>query len=280
MRTVANGISSEPQRPFLQSSIAEATVQSIFRTKVNSALHFRMKGPVLIPLMNLSLAFIPVAIVIFFLFRWSLKGTTAVYAIARMLVQLFLIGYVLAYIFRAEHVAIVISVLAVMLAMAGWIAMRPLAKRTAKMYWKALLSLLAGGMTTLILIVLGVLDLDPWFEPRYVIPLAGMIFANSMNAISLAAERFTAERDRGESYIDARDTALSAALIPITNSMFAVGLVSLPGMMTGQILSGVTPLLAARYQIMVMAMLFGAAGLAAITFLALQRDDSSETATV
>jgi len=107
-----------------------------------------------------------------------------------------------------------------------------------------------------------------------------MIFANSMNAISLVAERFTAERDRGESYIDARDTALSAALIPITNSMFAVGLVSLPGMMTGQILSGVTPLLAARYQIMVMAMLFGAAGLAAITFLALQRDDSSETATV
>lgn len=69
-------------------------------------------------------------------------------------------------------------------------------------------------------------------------------------------------------YDQARRIALNAALIPITNSLFAVGLVSLPGMMTGQILSGVSPLIAARYQIMVMCMIFGAAGISAAIFLA------------
>ena len=74
---------------------------------------------------------------------------------------------------------------------------------------------------------------------------------------------------RGDDYTTARDTAMQTALIPIINSLFAVGLVSLPGMMTGQILSGVSPLIAVRYQIMVMAMIFGASGIATAVFLLL-----------
>ncbi|MEP1779528.1 ABC transporter permease, partial [Reichenbachiella sp.] len=73
----------------------------------------------------------------------------------------------------------------------------------------------------------------------------------------------------GVDYTEARNTALRAALIPITNSLFAVGLVSLPGMMTGQILSGVSPLIAVRYQIMVMCMAFGSAGISVALFLVL-----------
>jgi putative ABC transport system permease protein len=103
------------------------------------------------------------------------------------------------------------------------------------------------------------------------IPLGGMIFATSMNAVSLSAERLGAELTRGASYDDARRIAIRAALIPQINTLFAVGIVSLPGMMTGQILSGVTPLIAVRYQIMVMCMLFGASGLSAACFLVLQR---------
>ena len=103
------------------------------------------------------------------------------------------------------------------------------------------------------------------------VPLAGMIFANSMNAVSLAAERFEAERDRDVGYIEARSTALQASLIPIINSLFAVGLVSLPGMMTGQILSGVSPFIAARYQIVVMCMIFGSAGISSAIYLALAK---------
>ena len=88
-----------------------------------------------------------------------------------------------------------------------------------------------------------------------------------MNTISLTVERLTAELGRGVEFDKARSISLNAALIPIINSLFAVGLVSLPGMMTGQILSGVSPFIAARYQIMVMCMLFIAAGFSAVLFL-------------
>ena len=103
------------------------------------------------------------------------------------------------------------------------------------------------------------------------IPLAGMVFANSMNTISVAAERFESERT-ALNYTSARRLAMNAAMIPTINSMFAVGLVSLPGMMTGQILSGVSPLIAARYQIMVMCMIFGSAGISAAIYLFLLKE--------
>ena len=111
--------------------------------------------------------------------------------------------------------------------------------------------------------------LDPWYAPQSMIPIAGMIFANSMNSVSLAAERLNAEMERNVSYDVARKIALQSSLIPVINSLLAVGLVSLPGMMTGQILSGVSPLIAARYQIMVMCMILGSAGIATAYFLVL-----------
>ena len=105
--------------------------------------------------------------------------------------------------------------------------------------------------------------------PRYVVPLAGMIFANSMNTLSLAAERFGAELERGNPYEESRNIALHTALIPTINTLIAVGLVALPGMMTGQILSGVPPLVAVKYQIIIMCMIFGASGMSAAVYLVL-----------
>ncbi len=90
-----------------------------------------------------------------------------------------------------------------------------------------------------------------------------------MNSIGLAAERIDAEIKRGVDYDKARSIALRAALIPIVNALFGVGIVSLPGMMTGQILSGVSPLIAVRYQVLVMCMLFSASGISAAFFLQL-----------
>jgi putative ABC transport system permease protein len=92
-----------------------------------------------------------------------------------------------------------------------------------------------------------------------------------MNSVSIAAERLFAELNRSVPYVDARRIALQAGLIPIVNTLLAVGLVSLPGFMTGQILSGVSPLIAVRYQVMVMCMIFGASGLSAALFLTLVR---------
>ena len=90
-----------------------------------------------------------------------------------------------------------------------------------------------------------------------------------MNTVSLAAERFAAEISRGADGLESRRLAYRASLIPLMNALLAVGLVSLPGMMTGQILSGVEPLIAVRYQIMVMCMLTGASGIAAALYLTL-----------
>ena len=225
----------------------------------------------IIPLANLALAFIPVLVVVAILFRWSLDYRNALYAALRMLSQLLIIGYFLLFIFESDSVWLVIGVVAVMVSAASWIALGSIAERRRALYISALLSIAVGGGFVLVLITQGVLDLAPWYSPRYLIPLAGMIFANAMNTVSLAAERFYSEIQRHAKYEQARDTAFRASLIPNVNTLFAVGVVALPGMMTGQILAGVSPLIAARYQIMVMCMLFGTAGLASACFLTLLR---------
>lgn len=224
-----------------------------------------------IPLINLGFSLLPAIVVVLILYRWSLNTKTALYALARMLIQLLLVGYVLTHIFQADNPAVVIGVLCVMLIAASWISLRPIEGRRRAVYLTALTSISLGGLLTLALVTQGVLRLKTWYQPSVVIPLAGMIFANSMNALSLAAERFQAETKAGADYLQARNRALNASLIPLINSLFAVGLVSFPGMMTGMILSGSEPLVAVRYQIMVMSMIFGSAGISAACFLFLQR---------
>jgi len=226
-----------------------------------------------IPLAHLALAFLPVFAVVAVLYRWALEDRTALYALLRMVVQLLLIGYFLAYIFESESAWVVLAVLGVMVSVSSWIALRTAKGERRRLYPKALLAIALGGGATLALITQAVLVLDPWFRPSYVIPLAGMIFANGMNSVSLATDRLQAELARSVPYERARGIALRTALIPIMNSLFAVGLVSLPGMMTGQILSGVSPLIAVRYQIMVMCMIFSAAGLSAALFLVLGKPE-------
>ncbi|WP_447969623.1 ABC transporter permease [Nitrospira sp. M1] len=212
-------------------------------------------------------AFVPAVIVIGILYRWTVDGQTAVYAVTRMLIQLLLIGYVLTYIFESEQAWVIACVLIVMLGAASWIALRPVKNKQPYLYRNALGAIAIGGVSTLALVSQMVLELQPWFFPRYVVPLAGMIFASSMNTVSLAAERFEAECEKACSYVEARNAALHSSLIPVINSLLAVGLVSLPGMMTGQILSGVSPLVATKYQIMVMCMIFGSSGISAALYL-------------
>lgn len=222
-----------------------------------------------IPLLNLSIAFIPALLTIGILFKWSLNATNALYAISRMLVQLLLIGYFLTYIFESDSAGIIILILAVMVLASSWIALGTISDLRLQLYKYALLAICVGGGVSLVMVTQGVMALEPWYSPQSMVPIAGMIFANAMNSISLSAERLNAEIGRYVPYDEARKIALQSSLIPVTNSLFAVGLVSLPGMMTGQILSGVSPLIAVRYQIMVMCMVFGASGIASAFFLVL-----------
>lgn len=216
---------------------------------------------------QLALAFIPVVVVLLMMVHWSLKAGFAVYALIRMLIQLLLVGYVLTTVFAAEKSWIVMLVMLVMVSAASWIALGTVEGQRRSLYPIAFLSILFGGGLTLMLVTQGVIGLSPWYEPRYMIPLAGMIFANAMNSVSLAAERLSAELSRDIDFLTARYEAFQAAFIPTINSMLAVGLVSLPGMMTGQILSGVSPITAAHYQIVVMCMIFGGSGLSIVFFL-------------
>tara|TARA_B110000014_G_C20105788_1_gene581420 strand:- start:266 stop:763 length:498 start_codon:yes stop_codon:yes gene_type:complete len=156
-----------------------------------------------------------------------------------------------------------------MVFIASWIALGTISNERKSLFKYALISIVIGGGSILILVSQLVLKLDPWYLPQYMIPIAGMIFASSMNGVSLAGERLIAELNRENDYTTAKSIALRAALIPITNSLFAVGLVSLPGMMTGQILSGISPLIAVRYQVMVMCMIFSAVGLSSFLFLSM-----------
>lgn len=227
--------------------------------------------------LHLAIAFACVLPTLWILYYWRLRAGHAAYALSRMFIQLTIIGYFLAFIFQTSHLLVIVAILSVMVLASSWIALGSVENIRRQHYWHALIAIFVSGTLMLLIITQGVLTIDPWYHPRFVIPLAGMIYANAMNSVSLAAERMISEMQRVKNYEQARATAFQAAMIPVTNSLFAVGLVSLPGMMTGQILSGVEPFVAAKYQIVVMCMIFGSAGLAAAIFLLLAKKNFDDT---
>lgn len=201
----------------------------------------------------------------------------------RMFVQLLIIGYVLHLVFALESA---FPVLLIMIVMIGFAVQTIGARVEAKMphFYRVVGTAIlfgCGGMTFFFCTL--VIGLEPWYDPRYLIPLAGMVIGNSMTGASLAAERLAAEfRERREEIEtvlclggnvqtaaqEAVSSAFRAALIPSVNSMAAMGLVFLPGMMTGQILSGTEPLIAVKYQIAIMCVITGS--VAVTTFLILR----------
>ena len=231
--------------------------------------------PISLPRLLLSL--LPVAVVILVLARWSVGAKQSLVAFARMFVQLMLVGYVLTVIFDANSGFITLATCTFMAVVASLISLRTLESPDRRDYLKAFVAISVGGFTSLVVVTQLVLQIDPWYAPAKIIPLGGMALANAMTAISLAAERFHEKIDESASYESARNTAAKTALIPITNSLLAVGLVSIPGFMTGQIVQKADPLIAARYQIMVMGMVFGSAGLGTIIYLYLMKPPSESS---
>lgn len=203
--------------------------------------------------------------------RWQRLGLEQRYLLGavRAFVQLSVVGYVLVYVFRAERWWLVLLVLAIMLVAATRAATG--ARVSSRRLWPVSASaLVVGSGLTLAYVTQVVLRVSPWYEPRYLIPLFGMIVGNAMNGAALAAERLDAEMQRErrtlEAYLALGATparaaaepvrrALTASLIPSINGLMVVGLVQLPGMMTGQILAGVSPVVAVRYQVVVAFML-------------------------
>lgn len=228
--------------------------------------------------LDLLWCLIPIVLVCGIYIAWQGKPSEIIIAVLRMAVQLVAVGYVLVSIFENPSPWTSAAIVSIMLLAAAWIAVRPV--RHHKGYLPAALIALGCSVTLhLSITLIFVLKADSWFQPQLLIPLAGMYFANTMNAISLAAERYHSELQNGQIADKARLTAFHASMIPQINSLLAVGLVALPGMMTGQILSGVSPLIAVRYQIMIMAMILGTAGLGAALMLWLLARTSKRSVT-
>ncbi|HET9983708.1 MAG TPA: iron export ABC transporter permease subunit FetB [Longimicrobiales bacterium] len=211
---------------------------------------------------------------------WQRLGLARGFAVGavRAVVQLVAVGYVLVYVFAANRWWLVLAALLVMLGAATWTSVQRVRAPRRVIGPIAGVAMLVGAGLTLAYVDAIVLRPAEWYNPRYLIPLFGMIIGNAMNGASLAAERLTSEiearRGEIEAYLalgaspmraaqDAVRRALTAALIPSVNGLAVVGLVTLPGMMTGQILAGNSPLLAVRYQIVVAFMLAGAVAVTA-----------------
>lgn len=227
--------------------------------------------PTIIPISNLLICLIPITAVILVFIKWKLEWKKIVYASIRMVSQLILIGYFLSYIFEKNSPCWTIIILMIMLTTSAWISLYSIKKLRGEQIKNVIIALLLGAVPVLLLITVFVLPHKSWYAPSFFIPLAGMVLSHAMNTISLTAERFESERKQKE-INEARKISLNAALIPLINSFMAVGLVSLPGLMTGQILSGVSPLIAVRYQIVIMAMVMGSGGLSAALYLFRQKE--------
>lgn len=215
-----------------------------------------------------ALAIVPLFIGILIFYKQLNRAKEPSIASARMLIQLIAIGYLLNLLFTYDSMWMGLCVLTFMLAVASYIAIRPIHHKSLRNYGIAWLAICIGAGLNLAWILVVVLKLEPWYQPRQVIPLAGMVFSVGMNALSIAIERYEKEQARDPN--NAKRLAINAATMSHINMLLAVGLVSLPGMMTGQILSGVSPLVAVRYQIMVMSMLIGTSTMVLVTYFYLR----------
>ncbi len=207
------------------------------------------------------------------------------WAALRTVVQLSILGLVLKGIFAHESPWSVTFILIFMILMASREAVARSSRSYTGIFWNAAATMsfsaiLVGGIVTQVIV-----GVKPWYHPQYVIPLMGMILGNSLNGVSLSLDRFldylVSHREEVELYLSYGATrgealrrpwqmAVRTGLIPIINAMSVAGVVSLPGMMTGQILAGADPLQAVAYQILVMFMLAAAyaLGTTLVTFWA------------
>jgi len=221
-------------------------------------------------------------------------GQRLIIAAVRMVVQLTLVGLVLKALFSVASPVFTGVAILIMILFAGREAMAR-QERRFRGWWSYGLgtgSMMAAGLIVLVFGLTTQISPDPWYDPRYAIPLMGMILGNTMNGVSIGLDRMISGMVERRVAIEARlclgaeareafrpvvRAALRAAFIPTINGMSAAGIVSLPGMMTGQILAGADPVEAVKYQIIIMFLIAGGTGLgsfAAVTFAQRRLTDS------
>lgn len=236
---------------------------------------------------QLAVAYLMLVAVFFIAMSNNLRiSKDLIVATLRMTLQLFAAGLLLKYVFKIDFWLASTGLIVVMIAFAVTVVLGRLEIRVKRLSMILFASMGAGSLSVLAVFIFLVVGREPWYDAQYVLPLGGMIIGNAMTACALVTERFTAEvigkRDQietslslGATYKEASMTALRtayrAALVPTIASMTGMGIVHLPGMMTGQILSGVEPLLAVKYQVAIIAAILAAAALSSLMMLHLLR---------
>jgi putative ABC transport system permease protein len=198
-------------------------------------------------------------------------------AALRMTLQLILMGYVLVAVFQANNLLISLVFFAIMEVFAIFnIYRRVKVEINSKLRQVIFISMLLGTGAPIFFFLAVVINVKPWYEARYFIPITGMIIGNSMTGITLGAERLINGMKVGKEWVEGAlmlgatpyqasrkvvTEAFNAAIMPTVNSMVGMGIVFLPGMMVGQILSGTSPLVAIDYQIAIMLGIIGSVSL-------------------
>lgn len=218
--------------------------------------------------------------VISLVFRLRLHRQLLVSA-TRMVVQLLLVGLLLRWLFASHSAALTLAVVFVMiLAAAREVAVRP---RQRLQHWGnyriASVVVSVASLATVLLALATAIRPTPWHDPRYAISLMGIILGSVLNSASIALDSFMDGVSSSRAKIEARlalgatlPTALAPlmrdamrkGLIPVINQMSAAGIITLPGIMTGQLLAGMDPLNAVKYQILLLFLLAGSSGLASV----------------
>lgn len=239
----------------------------------------------LILLTPLDLALAASLVVALAVLSWQQRlgiGRRMLIASLRSTVQLLLLGLVLKALFNAVNPWIVSALAMLMLAVAGYEVM---ARQTYRLkgpwgYGTGTLSMFLSSFSITLLALLVIVQPAPWYTPQYAIPLLGMLLGNTMTGIAVALDNLTSQASKRRSEIEARLSlgqpaadairdiqrdALRAGLIPIINAMTTAGVVSLPGMMTGQILAGSPPMEAAKYQLMILFLIAAGTGLGSMS---------------
>lgn len=203
----------------------------------------------------------------------------------RMTIQLILTGFILAYLFERPHPLYTLIVIALMEVFAIYNVSQRIKAKTSRALRKIIIiSMLAGTLSSLLFFVFVVIQVSPWYDPRYFIPIAGMLIGNAMTGIPLGMTRLVDDMYSQRHLIESAlmmgaspkvackqivDNAFDSAILPTINSMVGMGIVFLPGMMTGQILSGTHPTTAIAYQIAIMLGILGSVALTVILFVQL-----------
>ncbi len=239
-----------------------------------------MNGPLEITpwQLALGLVFILIAGGASLWYRLGLERDLAIGTV-RTFAQLFLMGYALTFIFRISSGLLVTLVFTAMIFFAAWTVKGRVKEKEVRFFLPTFLAMFVSYMLVSIMVTGVIVGAKPWWKPQYFLPLGGMIIGNSMSAISISLERLFSElrkrrqevemmlclgADYKEASQDIFRNAMSAGMIPSINSMMGVGIVFIPGMMTGQILAGADPLVAIHYQIVVMVMLVGSTAIGSI----------------